>query len=249
MTAFSFPELEPTLLQGRLHRMVESQEVVATRSIVSDLAKQALLESMLDKYSKPNPPNYPAKRHYLFSTPFRYPPLKYGSRFGNRHCPSLFYGSKCESTVLAESAYYRLIFWHDMQEAPARPIEARHTMFMAAYRSARGVDLSLPPFDQVQDKLRHRSDYRYTQALGAHLRELRIGCFSYVSARDPEEGHNVAIFDPEVLKGDGPLNPAAWSSQVTGQKVTFVSMRQQKQACYRIEQFCLAGGELPAPAA
>lgn len=247
MTEFSFPEFEPLLMQGRLHRMVESQEVVATRSIVSDLAKQALLESMLDRYSKPTPPNYPAKRHYLFSTPFRYPPLPYGSRFGDRHSPSLFYGSKGESTVLAESAYYRLVFWHDMATPPPEPIEARHTMFEAAFRSSRGVDLSLAPFDQ--ERLRDRSDYRYTQALGAHLRELQIGCFQYVSARDPKKGRNVAIFEAEVLMGEGPLHSAPWTSQVDGQRVNFVSIREQKDASYCLEEFCLSDGKLPAPAA
>lgn len=248
MQDLSFPEFDPVLLQGRLRRMVESQEVVATRSIVSNLAKQDLLEAMLDRYSKPKPQGYPAQRHYLFSTPFRYPPLKYGSRFGDRYCPSLFYGSKAEGTVLAESAYYRLVFWHDMENAPSEPIEARHTMFVAAYRAPRGVDLSQPPFDVHQDAIRHPSDYRFTQALGAHLRELRIGCFTYASARDPEAGHNVAIFEPDVLVGEGPLQSAPWASQVDGRTVSFVSIREQKRTSFCMEHFCLADGRLPYPA-
>lgn len=248
MTGFSFPPFELQLLQGRLHRMVESQDVVATRRIVSDLAKQELLESMIDRYSKPTPQNYPAKRHYLFSTPFRYPPLKYGSRFGNRYCPSLFYGSKAQATVLAESAYYRFVFWHDMKLSPPEPMEARHTLFVAAYRSERGVDLSLPPFDEHRAQLRHPSDYRFTQALGAHLRELRVGCFLYPSARDPQAGNNIAVFDPEVLMGEGPLQSEPWSSRSDGRTVVFYSMREQKKIGFEIGQFCLPNGELPSPA-
>lgn len=249
MKDLSFPEFDPVPMQGRVHRMVESQEVVATRSIVGDLAKQELLESMLDRYSKPTPPNYPADRHYLFSTPFRYPPLRYGSRFGDRFCPSLFYGAKRESTVLAESAYYRLVFWRDMETPPPQPIEARHTLFVAAYRSERGVDLSRPPFDAHLEQLRHPSDYRFTQALGAHLRELRLGCFTYLSARDPEAGQNVAIFAPEVLIGEGPLESTSWSSQVDGERVTFVSIRAQKRQSFSLGHFCLPNGDFPAPAA
>lgn len=248
MKDFAFPEFEPVLLQGQLHRMVETQEVVATRSIVSNLAKQELLESMLEQYSKPQPQSYPAKRHYLFSTPFRYPPLRYGSRFGDRHCPSLFYGAKRGSTVLAESAYYRLVFWHHMQDPPPEPIEARHTMFVAAYRTQRGVDLCQAPFDVYERELRHPSDYRFTQALGAHLRELRIGCFVYASARDPEGGHNVAIFEPDVLIGEGPRRSAPWVSRVDGEQMTFVSMREHKRKSYRLDQFCDASGKLPMPA-
>lgn len=53
--------------------------------------------------------------HYLIFTPFRYPPLKYGSRFGRAFEPSLWYGSLQLKTAFAEVAYYRLRFFHDTE--------------------------------------------------------------------------------------------------------------------------------------
>lgn len=244
----AFPEFELQALQGFLYRIIESQEVVATRSLVSDLAKQELLESLLESYSKPSPPIFPSGRHYLFSTPFRYPPLKYGSRFGTRLEPSLFYGGLAPSTVLAECAYYRFVFWQDMNPPPPKAIEAQHTLFCAAYQSQRGVLLNASPFGELQDKLCHPSDYSYTQSMGAHLRERGVGCFLYTSARDPERGTNIGIFDPEVLQGDSPRSTSDWSSRTDESSVEFYSIRSRERAKFQKVQFSSAEGDLPRPA-
>ena len=68
----------PERHEGELLRMVESQEQVATRSLVDDLAEQALLEQMLEQ-SKPPLPDNASNLDYLLSTPFRYPPLELDS--------------------------------------------------------------------------------------------------------------------------------------------------------------------------
>ncbi|OJT00371.1 hypothetical protein BEE62_09960, partial [Marinobacter nauticus] len=65
-------------LQGQLFRVVESQEDIATTRIVDNMQEQARLEQLLDA-SKPPIPEQAGKLHYLLATPFRYPPLKYGS--------------------------------------------------------------------------------------------------------------------------------------------------------------------------
>lgn len=243
----SFPAFEFEALEGLLVRIIESQDLVATRSLVSDLGKQELLESMLDAYSKPSPSSYPAHRHYLLSTPFRYPPLKYGSRFGTRLYPSLFYGALSQPTVLAECAYYRFVFWHDMVSPPPKPIESEHTLFCAAYRAEHGVRLNEAPFDGVQDKLRHPSDYGYTQALGAHLREAGATCILYTSARDPQEGTNIGIFVPEVLQGQAPQSTRSWTSRTDSESVLFFSIRTRERASFGIEAF-FEQGALPRPA-
>ena len=68
-------------------RIVETQEIAATTGLVDDLEEQHLLEQLLDKV-KPSYREGTEKLHYLISTPFRYPPLKYGSRFGDITMPS-----------------------------------------------------------------------------------------------------------------------------------------------------------------
>ena len=94
-------------LKGTLYRLVESQEQVATLGYVDTLDEQALLEEMLES-TKPVYREGLMTYHYLLSTPFRYPPLKWGSRFGAVHEPSIFYGGSTVDVTLAESAYYRL---------------------------------------------------------------------------------------------------------------------------------------------
>lgn len=64
-------------LQGRLVRLVESQEQVATLQLVDTLEEQALLEELLES-GKPPVPADAEPLHYLLKTPFRYPPLRWG---------------------------------------------------------------------------------------------------------------------------------------------------------------------------
>lgn len=96
----------PRPLAGTLRRLVESQEQVATSQLVASLDRQAVLEDLLEQTKPPLRPGAETL-HYLLSTPFRYPPLRWGSRFGARSEPSLFYGSLETVTVLWEAAYYR----------------------------------------------------------------------------------------------------------------------------------------------
>ena len=109
-------------LQGRLVRLVESQEQVATLQLVDTLEEQALLEELLES-SKPPVPADAEPLHYLLKTPFRYPPLRWGSRFGRRHEPSLFYAALKLETAMAESAYYRrawFMCWNTSMRSAAR---------------------------------------------------------------------------------------------------------------------------------
>ena len=63
-------------------RVVESQHHVSTRKLVDSLEEQAILEQLIETAK---PPSAAIDRyHVLIAAPFRYPPLKYGSRFGTR---------------------------------------------------------------------------------------------------------------------------------------------------------------------
>ena len=172
----------PSLLGGRLHRIVESQEQIATRKLVDgDLAAQALLEDLVEG-SKPRRPPGTERLHYLLATPWRYPPLRHGSRFGSRGEPSLFYGGGGVSTMLAEAAFYRLVFLLDMTDPPDA-LRSQHTSFAARYRTEHGLRLQNPPFDAFADTLAHRDDYAEPQALGRALRAAGVEAFEFRSRR------------------------------------------------------------------
>lgn len=234
-------------LCGDLVRVVESQEQVATSRLVGSLEEQALLESLLE-IAKPPLPEAADGLHYLLATPFRYPPLRHGSRFGGRLEPSLFYGAVTAPTALAESAYYRLVFWHGMTVPPASPLKTQHTLFGAPWRCGRGVRLQANPFERWRDVLVDPSDYAATQRLGSAMRAAGIEAFEYMSARDTAGGVNIALFTPSALAAPRPTFTQGWFAETSGAGVRFYSAEERVLLRFPIEQFLVAG-QLPMPAA
>ena len=234
------------MLKGEVLRLVESQEQVATNQLVSSLERQAVLEEMLESTKPPLRPGT-ERLHYLLATPFRYPPLRHGSRFGRRHEPSLFYGALNERTVLAEAAYYRFVFWYGMATPPPRKLDTQHTLFAARYQGPDGIQLHHPPFEDHIILLRHPADYSATQALGAAMREAGINLFEYHSARDVEAGLNLALFHPRPFTRKAPTWQDAWLCQLTADHVRFRRTGDGTLHDFAFEQF-LFRGRLPLPA-
>jgi hypothetical protein len=239
----------PGRLAGRLVRLVESQESVATLGLVDTLAEQARLEALLDA-AKPPRRSGTEHLHYLLATPFRYPPLRHGSRFGSRQAAGLLYGSHRTGTMLAEAAYYRFLFWHGMTQAPpSGRLRTQHTSFEAEYATARGLRLQEPPCDAYRAVLAHPSDYAATQALGAALRAEGVEAIEFVSAREPDGGVNVALFEPGALGSPAPLGGQAWLCETRADLVRFSTTERWEHSlrAFPIGQF-LVDGRLPLPA-
>lgn len=240
-------EAQPGPLGGELLRVVESQESIATNALVDDLAEQAQLEALLEAAKPPLPPETRGL-HYLLATPFRYPPLRHGSRFGARHEPGIFYGAKALHTALAETAYYRLRFWEAMAEAPpAGKLVTEHTVFAARYRVGRGLRLQDPPFDRYRGRIADPASYVETQPLGRALRAAGIEAFEYPSARDRRGGINVALFSPRALVGRRPRRQQRWLCETRAERISFLSATGESQVFPRED--LLVGGALPRPAA
>lgn len=236
---------QPIRIAGTLQRLVESQEQVATNRLVSSLAYQSVLEEMLESTKPPMRPGT-ERLHYLLATPFRYPPLKFGSRFGTRSEPSLFYGSLGTSTVLAEAAYYRFIFWYGMTVPPPGKLDTQHTLFGADYRTEQGLQLHAPPFADYTQVIVHPTNYGPTQALGAGMREAGIEAFEYPSARDPEHGINVALFTPAAFATARPTFQDAWLCELTAEHVRFHATHRKEDFDFPLARF-LVDGALPWP--
>ena len=237
-----------THLGGDLLRIVASQEQVATSTLVDDLGEQALLEEMLER-TKPTFRTGTERLHYLLAAPFRYPPLRHGSRFGSHLEPSLFYGSKRLPTLLAEAAYYRFVFWTAMSvPPPSGRLLTQHTVFGARYRSERGLRLQQPPCAEHRPALTHPSDYGPTQRLGRALRDAGIGAFEYISARDKAAGINVALLAPNAFFSRKPLFQQPWLCETRGETVRFSTSASSDLHIFSLEGF-LVDGHLPRPAA
>ncbi len=230
-----------TTISDDFYRIVESQQQIATTRIVDSLEEQAILEFLLET-TKPPLSEKPKQLHYLLSTPFRYPPLKHGSRFGSRFEPSLLYGSKSVETVLIECSYYRFLFWNGMAEPPkSKKFITEHTLFSARYYSEQGLLLQNTPFTEHAEQLRNRASYQCTQALGVAMRGAGVTAFEYFSARDSNKGINIALFEAEALIVNEPLYKSQWICSTTSNNVRFVSRDDSKVYGFNINEFLVAG--------
>lgn len=197
--------------------MVESQEKVATMQLVDTLDEQSLLEDLIES-TKPS--LISGQRHYLIETPFRYPPLEYGSRFGSKFERSIFYGSHTVNAMLYESAYYAFHFWNALDIPFENPIISHKTSFEVKVKSPSYIDLCLIQDADMQMKLRSKTDYGFTQAVGAELRVLQVDAFSYFSARSPNEDKNMGVFNIDSMVSH-PLRQCGWEVKQTGESILF----------------------------
>lgn len=231
-------------LAGQLWRMVESQSQVATIELVDSLQEQAILEQLIE-VSKPPRPESAENLHYLLATPFRYPPLRWGSRFGQRHEPSIFYGSLTAETVFAEAAYYRLLFWFGMADPPPeQQLITQHELFSARYRCSPGLKLQKRPFDRHYSIIAHRKEYGMTQVLGAAMRAVEVQGFEFPSARCPDSGINIGLFTPSALAGQRPDQQQRWVCEIVPKMIRF---RGEGRLVEFPWDLFFVGGALPRP--
>jgi len=236
-------------LAGKPWRVVEGQHVVATRKLVDSAADQAILEGLIEATKPAVPPAIADRRlHYLLSTPFRYPPLRHGSRFGGPGDPSLWYGSIRLHTAFAETAYYRLLFLEGTT-ADLSPVELELTAFRVPVRTAMGVDLCRPPFDLHRDVIASPVSYEASQALGREMRAEGVEAFRYPSARDGKYGVNVSLFSAAPFGATEPEPGGTWHCVADRARVEFArrDLFDRRVVGFVRSQFEV-DGRLPAPA-
>jgi hypothetical protein len=227
-------------------RVVEAQHQVSTRKLVDSDAEQQLLEQLIE-ITKP-PERTRSTLHYLLFTPFRYPPLRHGSRFGRKTDPGIWYGSEMQRTVFAEVAYYRLLFLEGTAAELGR-LEAELTAFRAEIRTERGLDLTSRGFGPCKPALTSKTSYTATQDLGAAMRAANVAAFRYWSARDEQAGINVGVLGAAAFGRRAPKSLENWHCVATRAVVEFVRRDYFARAAFSFPrtQFLVAGS-LPAPA-
>ena len=236
----------PLSYHGWVKRLIETQEVAATTQLVDDLDEQYLLEQMLDEV-KPRYREGTEHMHYLLKTPFRYPPLKYGSRFGTRLLPSFFYASEDEHGTLGEVAYYRFVFLQHMQVAYDKPIRSQHMMFSIEVKTSNSADLRLDDFASIKAQLLSPNQYQFSQAVGHYLQaEAKVDLISYPSAR-LATGTNVAIAEPQAIISTEPQACQSWLCLTLADKVSFTQGARSLPITFYRDDFLL-DGYLPMPA-
>jgi hypothetical protein len=227
-------------------RVVEAQHQLSTRKLVDSAEEQMLLEELIER-SKPAAVGT-ARLHYLLATPFRYPPLRHGSRFASRFERALWYGSETRRTAFAEVAYYRLLFLAGTRAALG-PLTTQLTAFTVGTRTQRGIDLTAPPFAEHRKAIASRTSYTAPQALGNAMRAAGVELFRYPSARDTQGGVNVGVFTPTVFGGAKPRALETWHCTATKLRIELTKSDYfaRERFAFTRQEFLVAG-RLPSPA-
>lgn len=236
----------PSFYRGNVYRLVETQEFAATTALVDDLDEQFLLEQMLDEV-KPRYRPGSEDMHYLLKTPFRYPPLEYGSRFGSRLMASFYYAGEQVETTLAEVAYYRFVFLSDMVKPYEKAIQSEHLMFTVNVKNQLCADLTDPLFSNFRSQLRQTASYGFCQSVGTWLVEEKgLQAIRYYSAR-LDNGTNLAIYEPAAIVSKEPENQQRWLCHTKPDKISFSQHGGNKPVNFELERFQV-DGLLPRPA-
>jgi len=235
---------ELSAYSGSVFRIVETQEYAATTGLVDDLDEQSLLEQLLDEV-KPRYRQGTQTLHYLISTPFRYPPLKYGSRFGDITMPSYFYASEELPTALAECAYYRFVFLNDITIAYHKAVTSEHMSFNVDVATMALADLTTIDTPNIARQLICGDQYSFTQRIGKTLVQHHgAKALRFYSARATrEQGINVALTEPSIIISRKPQNNVNWICHTTAAKISFIAHGYQPTS-FTIDQFLIAG-QLP----
>ena len=228
------------------HRVVESQETVATLMLVDNRDEQQVLEELLEG-SKPPLAADLRDLHYLLAAPFRYPPLAHGSRFGARHERGIFYGSTRVETALGECAFYRVLFLAGLSTPFTEDVITRHTAFSVELHAGRGLDLCAAAFTPARAWLRSPVDYRATQAFGSAMRANGVEAFLYLCARlQGDEAVNIGAFTPVALQNR--IDDAvAWVCISNTAEIRWVDTFNRQSVAFPSSLF-LVEGRLPRPA-
>lgn len=188
--------------KGQVLRYVERQSLITTSELVDRQADQLRLEELLED-SKP-PAGDAQGLDWLLRSPFRYPPLPHGSRFGRRHERGIFYASETLMALEAEAAFYSFKFFQDMVVPPPSPIRRELTVIRAKLRTDRLVDIS----DHADvDRLVDPTTWAHSQPFGTQARTVGAAAIRFPSARVPHPARgqhcNLAVFVPRALARQG----------------------------------------------
>lgn len=198
-------------LAGVCWRVVEAQHQVSTLKLVDTIDEQALLENLIEQ-TKPLVPPECQHLDYLLATPFRYEtPYPRGSRF-RRPGKSLgvFYASAEPETAIAETAFYRLLFFAESPGASWPTNAGEYTAFSASYRTRRALDLTRPPLDRDHVHWTNPIDYSACQDFAETARAADIQVLRYLSVRDPRRGVNLAIMSCAAFTAAAPTHRQTW---------------------------------------
>jgi hypothetical protein len=241
-----------TALGGVVHRITDRQGQSGTADLVDGLREQARLEQLIEGVKPPMPSDWPEAgergplpSHRLLLTPFRYPPLESGSRFGRAHQRHLFYGAAALETALTERAFHALRQLEDSPLPAGRRIQRHQTAFAVQINTERGLALQEHLDAEALAAITDPTSYTASQRCGDAMRERQVQAFEVPSARSPESPPVVGMVTPYAFSST-PFDRHDWTLEISAEGVTAVSFGNALTAHYSRELF-LVDGCWPVP--
>ncbi len=206
-------ELRP--LHTPAWRLVEAQHVVSTLSLVDNLDEQSLLEDILEETKPPVPAEC---RHldYLLSTPFRYRPYPYGSRFRKAGLtPGVWYGAERPETAVAEMVFYRFLFYAESPDTPFPDNPADYTTFCVGLGTENALDLTTGALADDRELWTNPTEYSACQDLAETARETGAEIVRFQSVRDSDKGANLAVLTCGAFQDAVPVDRQSWRIRIS----------------------------------
>ncbi|GAB5508356.1 MAG: RES family NAD+ phosphorylase [Rhizobiaceae bacterium] len=223
--------------KGSGWRLVEAQHRVSTMKLVDTLEEQALLEEEIERTKPPVPPEC-AGLHYLLATPFRYGRYPGNSRLRREgYSPGVFYASEVAETAVAETVFYRLLFFAESLGTPWPRNPLEFTAFEVAYATKKAIDLTAPPFSADAQRWTHPSDYAACLDLADAAHEAELGLIRYRSVRDPQGRANLAVLRCTVFTAAQPTAYDTWRIALSDKGATALCDRSDMRLGFSLADF------------
>lgn len=225
---------------GVVWRLVEAQHRISTNRLADSVEDQALLEELVEEV-KPVMPQPARGLHFLLSTPFRYGYAK-ESRFRRAdERPGIFYAAEHVATAVAETAYWRLLFFSRSPGFVPPTTMVEHSAFSVPVAVARSLDLTEGRFVENADKWTNPRDYSDCQMFAAAARTIGGQAIRYASVRDPEHRANLALLDPAVFAALAPKIEQTWHFRYeAGQLTAFQAFPSDERYAFTFRTFGLS---------
>lgn len=203
---------------GACWRLVEAQHRVSTMKLVDTLDEQQLLEEELERTKPPGPAEC-RHLHYLMSTPFRYGRYPGNSRFRREGLsPGVYYAAEAVETAVAETIFYRLLFFAESADTPWPRNPLEFTGFETRYAVEAAIDLTAPPLSRDSASWTDLADYSACLALADAAREAGVGVIRYRSVRDPQGRANLALLTCTAFVEARPSAYVTWRVSLSTQQ-------------------------------
>jgi hypothetical protein len=131
----------------------------------------------------------------------------------------VYYASESDETAVAESVFYRLLFYAESPDTPWPTNPGEYTAFSADFAAERAADLTLPPLVSKRASWTHPTDYSACLNLADVIRDAQVEAIRYESVRDPSSRANVALMTCRTFSHSEPIDQNTWHFHFSGSGV------------------------------